>query len=93
MRRPPFGHRLREFRDPLRSQIPAVGSLMVPFGTSGSEWPLANQHGTPPVMRDGLPRSMGPRSSSSILEGQLFKTCEVGAEISRKGKSSEFPSA
>jgi hypothetical protein len=36
---------------------------------------------------------MEARSSSSILEGQLFKTREVGAEISRKGKSSEFPSA
>jgi hypothetical protein len=53
----------------------------------------SDQHGTPPVMRDGLPRSMEARSSSSILEGQLFKTREVGAEISRKGKSSEFPSA
>ena len=67
MRRPPFGHRLREFRDPLRSQIPAVGSLMVPFGTSGSEWPLANQPGMPPVMHDA--------------EWRLFKTIVIPAKM------------
>ena len=66
MRRPPFGHRLREFRDPLRSQIPAVGSLMVPFGTSGSEWPLANQPGMPPVMHDGARKQRVGRSRFTI---------------------------
>ena len=40
---------------------------MVPFGTSGSEWPLANQPGMPPVMHDA--------------EWRLFKTIVIPAKM------------
>jgi hypothetical protein len=56
-----------EFRDPLRSEVPGLGSLMVPFWTSGSERYLA------------LPLIQRERHELQVEEGVV----EFGAHASR----------